>query len=148
MNSILLLSLVTGSMLSGGSEKVWAEIRFCGRREDLDGGAELGHPSFMEGGGIAAQQQSLGRFGGGVDEDGAGGGKDLGKLFPQLFSEFVVEVGQRLVEQHQLGTLGQGPGQGGALLLAAGELLGCAVQHVAKFEQRGDFAHPPFDLGS
>ena len=71
---------------------------------------------------IAAEQQRLRRLGRGIDEDGAGRREDAGQLLAQLLAQLVVEVGERLVEQHEIGALHQGAGDRRALLLAARQL--------------------------
>ena len=54
-----------------------------------------------------------------------------------------IEVGQRLVEQQHAGAADQGPRQRHALLLAAGEVGGQALEQVLDLEHGRDFAHPP-----
>ena len=78
--------------------------------------------------GRAAEKQRLERLGGRVDEDRAGGGEDARQLLAQLLAELVVEVGERLVEEHEVGLLDDGARERGALLLAAGELQRLAVE--------------------
>ena len=72
-------------------------------------------PAELSGG----QQQRLFRLSRGVDKDRAGGLKDLRDFGAQFFAQFIVKVGQRLIQQHQPRALDQGPRQGAALLLAA-----------------------------
>ena len=78
----------------------------------------------------AAEHQRLQRFGGGVDDDGAGPLKMLAHLVAQLLAQLVVQVGQRLVEQQQPRFLGQRARYRGALLLAAAQLGGQALQQA------------------
>ena len=51
----------------------------------------------------------------------------LWQFVAQFLAQLVVEIGERLVEQHQVGALGDGPCERRALLLAAGELERGAV---------------------
>ena len=52
---------------------------------------------------------------------------DLLELDLHLLAELEVEGAERLVEQQHLGPVDEGPGQGDALALTAGELVGLAV---------------------
>ena len=88
------------------------------------------------------------RLGGGVDDDGAAAGEERGELVAQLLAELVVEVGERLVEEDEAGVLDDGAGEGGALLLAAGELLRAAAEHGGEVEEVGGLAHAAVDLGA
>ena len=62
-------------------------------------------------------------------------GQQLGKLYFQLAAQIAVQSGKGLVQQNGAGLGGKDPGQGGALLLAAGELPGpqrrCILQPEA-----------------
>ena len=53
-----------------------------------------------------------------------------------------VEVAGRLVGQDDVGVVDQRPGDGHALLLAAGELRGPVVEPVAQADQPGDLDRP------
>ena len=86
---------------------------------DLSGGAELRDAAFMQGRGIAAEQQGLGGLGGGIDDDAVPPGEQLGQFVAQLLAQLVVEIGERLVEQDEIGVLDKGASDRGALLLAA-----------------------------
>ncbi len=57
-----------------------------------------------------------------------------------------VEVGQRLVHQEDGRLAHDRATQRDALALAAGELLGLAVEQVGQLDRRGCLAHPPVDL--
>jgi len=94
----------------------------------------------------AAQQQRLRRLGGGVDEDGAGHLEDARQLGAQFLAQLVVEIGQRLVEQHEIGALDQGAGDGGALLLAARQSERHAVEIGFEPQQARDLADPALDF--
>ena len=58
-----------------------------------------------------------------------------------------IQVGQRLVEQEQLGLAHDGAADGHALALAARELCGLALQQLVQPQQRGRLLHLAFDLG-
>ncbi|MNY43619.1 hypothetical protein D3C86_1785930 [compost metagenome] len=85
---------------------------------DVDCLVELGDAALAEGCGVAAEQQRFRRLGRRIDEDGAGGGEDLRQFLAQFLAQLVVEVGEWLVEQHQIGVLDDGAGKCRALLLA------------------------------
>ena len=86
----------------------------------------------------AAEQQRLGGLGGRVDEDRAGRLEDARQLGAQLLAQLVVEIGERLVEQHQVGALDQRARDRGALLLAAGQLQRRAVEIGLELQQPRD----------
>ena len=85
--------------------------------------------------GAAAEQQRLGGLGRGIDEDRAGRLEDARQLGAQFLAQLVVEIGQRLVEQHQIGALHQRARDRGALLLAAGQLQRRAVEIGLELQQ-------------
>ena len=58
-----------------------------------------------------------------------------------------VQVGQRLVKQKQLGLAHDGPADGHALALTAGELRGFALQQVLQAQLRGGRLHLGLNLG-
>ena len=96
-------ALSAASVLSGGSEKTRAVVRSCGCAIDPRRRAELRHAPFAEGRGVAAEEQRLLRLRRGVDEDRARGREDARQFLAQLLAQLVVEVGERLVEQHEIG---------------------------------------------
>ncbi len=53
-----------------------------------------------------------------------------------------VEGGEGLVEEDDLGLRGEGAGQGDALLLAAGELMGVAAGQAGQADQFEQLVHP------
>src|ERR1700752_1904449 len=69
-----------------------------------------------------AKQQCLRGLSSRIDKDRARRLEDARQLGAQLLAELVVEIGQGLVEQHEVGALDQRAGNRSALLLAAGEL--------------------------
>ena len=140
-------SLVIAISLSGGSEKTRAEFEMARPAIDRQRRAQLDEAPLGERRGVAAEQQRLERLRRGVDQDGAGLGKNPRQLLAQLLAQLVVEIGQGLVEQHQLGALDDGAGDGGALLLAARDMLRQAVEQWLQAEQFGGAADAPVDLG-
>ena len=57
-------------------------------------------------------------------------------------AQFGVEVGQRLVEQKRRRLADDGPADRDALALAAGELLGLAIQQMLDVQNLGRLASP------
>ena len=57
-------------------------------------------------------------------------GVQLVQLRPHLVAQAGVEVGQRLVEQHDVGAGDEAPGEGHPLLLAAAQLRRVAVEQL------------------
>ena len=66
-------------------------------------------------------------------------GEELRQLVAQFLAQLVVEVGERLVEEDEVGVLDEGARDRGALLLAAGKLVRPALEH----RRRGAAAPPP-----
>ena len=125
---------------AGGDEVVGAPVH-------LAGGAELRDPPLVHRRRPSAQEQRLGRLGGGVDHGALPAREEPGQLVAQPLAQLVVEVGERLVEQHQPRLLHQRPRQGGALLLPAGELGRAPVEERGEPEQLGDAPHARLHLG-
>ena len=137
----------------GRGEEVHRRIREDPRRRrvrraaiDQGRGVELRHAPLPQGRAAPAQEQRLLRLGRGVDEDGARFREDLGDLGAQLLAQLVVQVGQRLVQEHQPRLLHQGAGEGAALLLTARQLQRAALQHALQAHQPGGGPHPAVDL--
>ncbi len=107
---------------------------------------ELGDAAFKEGCGVAAEQQRLGGFGRGVDDDALAAGKQPRQLFAHFLAQLVVEIGQRLVEQDEVAVLHDGASDRCALLLPAGKLARPAPQHRRQAQQVGNLAHAPVDV--
>ena len=70
---------------------------------DLRRRPELDHSPLGQGRGDPAEQQRLERFGCRINEDRAGLLENRRQLLAQFLAQLVVEIGQRLVEQHQIG---------------------------------------------
>ena len=103
--------------------------------------AELGDAAFRQRCRTPAQKQRFVRLGGGIDEDRAGLGEDLGQLLAQFLAQLVVEIGERLVEKHELGALDEGARQRRALLLAAREFERRAIEKARQLHQLGRLLH-------
>lgn len=71
---------------------------------------------------VTAEQKRLVRLRRRVDKDCAGLRENLGQFRPQFFPQFVVEIGQWLVQQHKPRILDDGTCQRRALLLTAGQM--------------------------
>ncbi len=85
---------------------------------------------------------------GDVDSCRSGLSGEGGDLHPEPLTQVGVEVGQRLVEQQQLGLGHYGAGQCDALLLPPGQLVGIPRGVLAQPDplQRGLAAHPGSSL--
>jgi hypothetical protein len=59
-----------------------------------------------------------------------------------------VEVGERLIEQHEVRILDEGARQRSALLLPAGQLRGAALQHRLKTQELGRLVYALRDLAA
>ena len=70
------------------------------------------------------------------------------ELDAHLHAQLGVEVGQRLVEQEDLGVAHDGAAQRHALALAAGELARLALEQFADAEDLGRLLHALVDLGA
>ena len=81
-----------------------------------------------------------------VDEGGLQPLVQLDELGPGLDAQLGVQVGQGLVHQEDLGMADDGPSQGHALALAAGELLGLALEQLVDVQDAGGFLDPLIDL--
>ncbi len=99
----------------------------------------------MQNGGGATQRQRFIGLGSGIDCDGMAGCKQLAHFLTQLFTQLVIKVDQRLVEQDQLGVLDQRPGHSGALLLPTGQLEGVALQEFFDAQHLRRFLHTAVD---
>ena len=82
-----------------------------------------------------------------VDEGGAQALVQLADFSAGLHAQFGVQVRERLVEEEDGRIAHDGAAYGDALALAAGELLGLAIQQHADAQQVGGFLHLLVDLG-
>ena len=71
-----------------------------------------------------------------------------GQLLAQLLAQLVVEIGERLVEQHELGALDERAGNRRALLLPAGELERRAIEMRLEPQEPRGLSNPALDLGA
>ena len=78
---------------------------------------------------------------------GIGGFEDVAHLVGEALAQFDIEVGERLVEQQELGAGRQGTCQGHALLLAARELVRCALGRLREANAGQGFLHTGRLLG-
>ena len=71
------------------------------------------------------------------DQNGAGaaGLEDIANLMAEAAAQLAIQVGEGLIEQQQLRLRSQSPGQGHALLLAAGQFMRVALAQVAELDQ-------------
>ena len=79
---------------------------------------------------------------GGQEGRGAGVRQDAAQVLQQPAPGGGIQGREGLVQQEQLRAQGEGPGQGRALGLAAGEVAGGAVQEPGDAELRGGGLHP------
>ena len=111
----------------------------------VDRPVELRDPPLVQRRRAPAEQERLVRLGRRVDEDRPALGEQSRELDAQLLAELVVEVGERLVEEHELGALDEGPGDGGALLLTAREVQRRALEVGLELQELGRLAHLPIE---
>ncbi len=109
-------------MLIGGSEKTSRRDQVGRPPIGVRGRTELGDASALQRRGVAAEEERLGRLGGGVDDDALAAGEEAGQLVAQFLAKLVVEIGERLVEEDEVGVLDQRAGDRRPLLLTAGQL--------------------------
>lgn len=115
---------------------------------DIDRRPELGDPALVQRRRVAAKQERLRRFGGRIDEDRAGLSEDLRQFLTQFLAQLVIEVGKRLVHQHEAGILDERACKRRALLLAAGQVERRAVEIGSQLQKLGRLAHLAVDGGS
>jgi hypothetical protein len=68
------------------------------------------------------------------------------ELGPRVVAQLGVKIGQRLIQEEQLGAAHQRAADREALLLAAGQRVRLARERVADAEHFGDFGHARADL--
>ena len=148
------LAEMNAAMVFGDGQKVHRRVGkhprgggIIGHAVDVRCWAELRHPAVVQGGGIAAQQQCLFGFGGGVDKDRTGRLKNFRNFGAQFFAQFIVKVCKRLVQQHQPRAFDQRACQGAALLLAARQFQRFALQHGRQFQHIGGGSHGAVNFG-
>ena len=114
----------------------------------LVGRAGLDDPALAQHGDALAHGQRLELVGGGVHHGHAELAVQPLELGAGVVAQLGVEIGQRLVEQQEVGLLDQRAADREALLLAAGQGGGPARERVADAEHRGDRIDPLADLGA
>ncbi len=72
---------------------------------------------------------------------------DIHQLELRFLAQLLVEGAERLVEQQELGTLGERPRQRHALALAAGELARIALRKTLELHEPQHLVHARGDLG-
>ncbi len=101
--------------------------------------AEHGHP--------LAQRHGLGLIVGDIDGRGAQAVVEAADFALQLAAEAGFQVRERLVEEEEFGLADQGPAQGNALPLSAGELPRAAVEQVVDAQHGGGGGDAALDFG-
>ena len=114
---------------------------------ELIGRADLLDDALVHDHHAVGQRHGLDLVVGDVDRGGAHLQMHLFDLGAHLHPELGIEVRQRLVEQEHLGVAHDGAAHGDALALAAGELLGLAVEQLRDVEDAGRLVHALLDLG-
>ena len=109
---------------------------------ELEGGAELADVAGVEDDDAVGEGHGLDLVVGDVDHGGVEAVVQLGDLDPHLDAQAGVEVGERLVEQEHARVADDGAADGDALALAAGELLGLAVEQVGDLQDAGGVLDP------
>ena len=135
------MKFIRGEPRKPGDEAVRRAVVELERRADL-----LDHPAVQHHDAVGHGHR-LGLVVGDVDHGGVELGVEPAELDPHLRAERGVEVGERLVEEEDLGRAGDGAADGDALLLAAGELLRALVEVLADAQDRGGARHRGVDLG-
>lgn len=112
---------------------------------NFDRAAELRYLALVKRRGIATKQQSFGGFRRGVNKDRTGFGKDARQFLTQLLTQLVIEICERLVEEHQIGVFDDGAGKCRALLLATGEVERRTIEIGRQPQKLGGLPHLPVD---
>ena len=93
-----------------------------------------------------AHGHSLGLVVGNIDEGCTQLLMQLGELGPHLGAQLGVQVGERFVEQEDLGFTHDGTAQGDTLTLTAGQRLRLPVEQVGDIQDAGRLFDAAFDL--
>ena len=93
-----------------------------------------------------AQRHGLGLIVGDIDGGCAQAVVEAADFALQLAAQGGFQVRERLIEEEEFGLADQGPAQGDALPLSAGELTGAAVQEVVDAQRGGGGADAALDL--
>ncbi|EJT84519.1 hypothetical protein PPS11_21719 [Pseudomonas putida S11] len=120
----------------------------AGRRlVDVHRRADLGDPAQVHDGDALGHGHGLFLVVGHHHAGHANALDDLHQFQLHLRTQFLVQCTHRLVEQQQLGALGQRAGQGHALALAAGQLVRLALGVLGHVHQLEHLGHAGVDLG-
>ena len=111
---------------------------FCGSRYSSIGRADLRDHAAVEHHDLVGEGHRLDLIVGDVDHGRRKILVELGDLDPHLHPQHGVEVGKRLVEEEDLRLAHQGPADGDALALAAGELRRLPVEQRLELEHARD----------
>ncbi len=103
--------------------------------------ADLLHAAPEHHGDLVDEAERLFLVVGNKDGSGARGAQDAAHLGADAHTQAGVKVGERLVEQHQIGFGSEGAGEGDALLLAAAEFVGQAAFEAAEAHHGGHLRH-------
>jgi hypothetical protein len=107
----------------------------------LNQAARIEHQRFV------AELQGLLWFGGRIDDCRATLREQVSQLVAQVLAQLVIQVHERLIQQHQLGIFCKCSSQRGALLLATRELGGTTLQERRQAQRLGDHVHALPDHG-
>src|SRR5206468_3753727 len=103
----------------------------------MEDSSVLAHPAVVEPEDQVAQAFGFGAVVGDVQHGDRARIADAGEDGDQVVAGVVVEGAERFVEQQHGGTGCQGPAQRDPLLLAAGEVVGPAVEEVRQLQPAG-----------
>ena len=109
--------------------------------------AELFDPALVQHDDAVGHRHRLDLVMGDIDHGGGQVAVQLAKLDPHVAAQGGVEVGERFVEQEDLGVAHDGAANGDALALAAGQLAGLQLQLVGQLQDLGRFGDLGLDLG-
>ncbi|EWS65443.1 hypothetical protein Y695_01300 [Hydrogenophaga sp. T4] len=115
---------------------------------DLFGGAKLFHPAGVHHDHALRQRHGFDLVVGHEQRGDAEFAVQFLDLQPGLGAQLGVEVGQRFVEQEDLGLAHDGAAHGHALALTTREFARLARQQVTEFEDAGGLVHTLLDLGN
>ncbi len=105
-------------------------------RIDLERRAVLLQPAAVDHRDMVGERQRLGLVVGDIDEGDAGAALQALELDAHLLAQLGVEIGERLVEQQDLGLDHQAAGERDALLLAARQLVRIARREPGEVDER------------
>ena len=116
--------------------------------EDLARGSHLHEPARSHHPDAITERQRFGIVVGDVEGSHPAELLQVVELLPELVADARVEVADRFVQQIDLRLRDQGAGEGGALLLTAGDLPRPALEQLVDPQHRGHLPDGALDLGS